>query len=229
MGQKASTIVTTVSFVLIGGLTFVNAIILTNGLGAAGRGAVATAYGSTIVFGWAFQFGVPAAAAYYAKDLEQSDIMNAAWRTVIVGAIPFAVLLTPFYLWQFNGIAFEEGGDSLRLWYLAFVVVQLVQGPFQAAMFYLRGLGSTLAFNVLLATPQLLVTLGYAVLWVTGNLTVRAALVSTMIMITSGWFIALTASKSWPKPGRKNAHLSSIRNYGPVSYTHLTLPTTPYV
>ena len=38
MGQKASTVVTTVTFVLIGGLTFVNAIILTNGLGAAGRG-----------------------------------------------------------------------------------------------------------------------------------------------------------------------------------------------
>ena len=134
-------------FVLIAGLTFVNAIILTNGLGAAGRGAVATAYGATIVFGWAFQFGLPASAAYYAKDLDHRDILNAAWRMCVIGAIPFALLLTPFYLWQFNGIAFEEGGQSLKLWYLAFVAVHILQSPFQSAVFYLRGVGSTVMFN----------------------------------------------------------------------------------
>ena len=200
-------------FVIIAGLTFVNAIILTNGLGAAGRGAVATAYGATIVFGWAFQFGLPASAAYYAKDLEHSDILNAAWRMCVVGAIPFALLLTPFYLWQFNGIAFEEGGQSLKLWYLAFVAVHIVQSPFQSAVFYLRGVGSTVMFNVLLAAPQLLITLGYAVLYLTGNLTVTSALASTMIMMTSGWIIALTASGSWPSIGLKTEHFTTIRNY----------------
>jgi len=212
-GQKASTLVTTVIFVLIAGLTFVNAIILTNGLGAAGRGAVATAYGATVVFGWAFQFGLPASAAYYAKDLQQRDILNAAWRMIVVGAIPFAVLLTPFYLWQFNGIAFEEGGQSLKLWYLAFVAVHTLQSPFQSAVFYLRGVGSTVMFNVLLAAPQLLITTGYAVLYLTGNLTVKSALASTMIMLTSGWVIALTASGSWPTFGVRNKHFTAIRSF----------------
>jgi O-antigen/teichoic acid export membrane protein len=212
-GQKASTLVTTVVFVVIAGLTFVNAIILTNGLGAAGRGAVATAYGATIVFGWAFQFGLPASAAYYAKDLDHRDILNAAWRMCVMGAIPFALLLTPFYLWQFNGIAFEEGGQSLKLWYLAFVAVHILQSPFQSAVFYLRGVGSTVMFNLLLAAPQLLITLGYSVLYLTGNLTVTSALASTMIMMTSGWIIALTASGSWPSFGVKSEHFEAIRSY----------------
>lgn len=212
-GQKASTLVTTVVFVVIAGLTFVNAIILTNGLGAAGRGAVAAAYGATIVFGWAFQFGLPASAAYYAKDLDQRDIMNAAWRMCVMGAIPFALLLTPFYLWQFDGVAFEEGGQSLKLWYLAFVAVHILQSPFQSAVFYLRGIGSTLLFNILLAAPQVGITLGYLILWVSGNLSVTSALASTMFMMTLGWIVALTASGSWPSLGVRSEHFETIRGY----------------
>ncbi len=206
--------VTTVVFLVIAGLTFVNAVILTNGLGAAGRGAVAAAYGATIVFGWAFQFGLPAAAAYYAKDLDQRDIMNAAWRMCLVGAIPFAVLLTPFYLWQFNGVAFAEGGQSLKFWYLAFVAIHIVQSPFQSVVFYLRGIGSTLLFNILLAAPQVGITLGYLALYVTGNLSVEAALTSTMIMMTLGWALAFTVSGSWPTAGLPSRHFAALRDYG---------------
>lgn len=123
------------------------------------------------------------------------------------------MLLTPFYLWQFNGVAFEEGGQSLKLWYLAFVAVHILQSPFQSAVFYLRGVGSTVMFNLLLAAPQLLITVGYTVLYLTGNLTVTSALASTMIMMTSGWVIALTASGSWPSFGVKSEHLATIRSY----------------
>lgn len=214
VGQRASTLVTTTAFVLIAGLTFVNAVVLTNALGAQGRGAVATAYGATVVLGWAFQFGMPAAAGYYAKDVDQQAIMNAAWRMCFVGALPFALLLTPFYLWQLDGKAFDQGGSSLQVWYLAFVAIHILQSPFQAAVYYLRGMGSTVLFNVLLALPQLFITTGYLVLLALDRLTVTSALTSTMVAMTSGWAIALTLSRSWPKVTSARSEFTRMRSYG---------------
>lgn len=205
---------TTTAFVFIAGLTFVNAIVLTNALGAEGRGAVATAYGATVVLGWAFQFGMPGAAGYYAKDIDQRTIMNAAWRMCLVGALPFALLLTPLYLWQLDGKAFEQGGTSLKLWYLAFVALHVLQSPFQSAVYYLRGMGSTVKFNVLLAMPQLLITSGYLLLYVLGRLTVTTALASTMTAMATGWIIALSASGSWPRATSGRSEFARLRSYG---------------
>lgn len=213
-GQRLSTALTSMAFVLVAGLTFVNAVILTNALGADGRGAIATAYGATVVLGWAFQFGMPSAASYYAKDLDHQTVMNAAWRTCLLAGIPFALVLTPFYMWQLDGQAFEQGGDSLKLWYLAFVALHLFQSPFQTAVYYLRGSGSTVRFNLFLALPQLLVTLGYVVLLIFGRLTVDTALASTMMALAAGWALTITYNDGWPKRTSGPKRLAEIRSFG---------------
>lgn len=213
-GQRASTTVTTAAFVFIAGLTFVNAVVLTNALGAEGRGAVATAYGATVVLGWAFQFGMPGAAGYFAKDFDRQVVMNAVWRMCLFGAVPFVILLTPFYLWQLNGTAFEQGGSSLKLWYLAFIALHVLQSPFQSAVYFLRGSGSTVRFNLFLALPQLLVTGGYVLLLVVDRLTVTTALASTMAALSIGWFVTLTYNHAWPAPSGLPSRFSQLRNYG---------------
>ncbi len=213
-GQRASTTVTTAAFVFIAALTFVNAVILTNALGAEGRGAVATAYGATVVLGWAFQFGMPSAAGYFAKDVDRQVVMNAVWRMCLFGAVPFALLLTPLYLWQLNGTAFEQGGSSLKLWYLAFIALHILQSPFQSAVYFLRGSGSTLRFNLFLALPQVLVTSGYLTLLIADQLTVTTALTSTMAALAIGWAVTLTYNRAWPGRSSAPSRFTQLRNYG---------------
>lgn len=211
--QRLETVFTSSAFMVTAGLTFLNAIMLSRGLGDAGRGAVAAAYGNTIVLGWAFQIGVPNAASYFAKDIDSRRVIMSAWTMTLFGAVPLALLLTPFYLWQMSGESFTEGGDSLRTWYIAFVAVNLLNGPFLSAVVWLRGVGNAVKFNVLLALPQVLITLGYAVLFVTDTMTVDRALTSTMITMLTGWVIALSATNSWPGRGFSRPVFDRIRHY----------------
>lgn len=211
--QRFESLFTSSAFLITNGLLFINLFVLSRGLGDAGRGMVAAAYGNTIVIGWAFQIGVPTAAGYFAKDLSHRRIAMSAWAMVLAGAVPVAVLLIPFFAWQLGGEVFTEGGDSLRTWYIAFIALQLFNGVFLSAMFWLRGVGNLVKFNLLLAIPQVLITLGYLVLWISGNLTVNSALASTFIMLSIGWIIGLTASKSWPGRGFSREIFGRVRNY----------------
>ena len=211
--QRFESLFTSSAFLITNGLLFVNLFVLSNALGAEGRGMVAAAYGNTIVIGWAFQIGLPTAAGFFAKDLSHRRIAMSAWAMVLLGAIPIAVLLIPFFIWQLGGMVFAEGGESLQRWYLAFVVLQLLNGVFLSAMFWLRGVGSLFKYNLLLAAPQVLITLGYVVLWISGNLTVNSALASTFIMLSIGWIIGLTATDSWPGRGFSRDIFAQVRNY----------------
>ena len=211
--QQFETIFTSSAFMITAVLTLFNAVMLSNALGDAGRGAVAAAFGNTLVLGWAFQVGVPNAAAYFAKDIDMRKVMMSAWTMTVVIALPLALVLIPFYMWQLDGESFVEGGDSLRRWYIAFVAVNLLNGPFLSAVFWLRGIGNTIRFNVLLALPQLLITLGYAVLFVSGNMTVNNALTSTMVMMLTGWIIGLTVTNGWPGRGFSRVAYEKIRSF----------------
>lgn len=211
--QQLETIFTSSAFLITNGLLFVNLFLLANALGADGRGAVAAAYGNTIVIGWAFQIGVPAAAGYYAKDIDNRRVMMSSWAMTLVGAIPVALILIPFYLWQLSGESFTEGGSALKGWYIAFIVLQLFNGPFLSSVMWLRGVGSLVKFNVLLALPQLLITLGYLVLFLSGRMTVNSALTSTFIMMAIGWVAALTSTKSWPGRGFSREVFDQVRHY----------------
>ncbi len=212
--QKIESLFTSSAFLFTNGLLFVNLFILLRALGADGRGAVAAAYGNTVVLGWAFQIGVPAAAAYYAKDINSRRIAMSSWAMVLVGAIPMALIMIPFYLWQLGGESFTEGGESLQRWYLAFIVLQLFNGPFLCGIFWLRGVGNLVRFNVLLALPNVLVTLGYTVLWALGELTVDTALASTFTMTAIGWIVGITSTKSWPGRGYSSDVFKKVRHYG---------------
>lgn len=211
--QQMETIFTSSIFMITAGLTFVNTILLGNALGEAGRGAVAAAYGNTIVLGWAFQIGVPAAAAYFAKDVSNRRIAMSSWAMTAMFAIPIAAILIPFYRWQMNGDAFQEFGTDLKLWYIAFIVVNLFNGPFLSAVFWLRGVGNLVKFNVLLAIPQVLITLGYSVLFVLDRLTVFSALTSTFIMIVVGWTFGLVSTGSLPGRGFSQTTFNEVRHY----------------
>ena len=211
--QRFESLFTSSAFLITNGLLFVNLFILSNGLGAEGRGMVAAAYGNTIVIGWAFQIGLPTAAGFFAKDLSHRRIAMSAWAMVAAGAIPVAIILIPFFAWQLGGEVFSEGGESLRNWYLAFIALQLFNGVFLSAMFWLRGIGSLVKYNLLLAIPQVLITLGYVVLWISGNLTVNSALASTFIMLAIGWVVGLTSSDSWPGRGFSREIFGQVRNY----------------
>lgn len=211
--QQLETIFTSSAFLITNGLLFVNMFLLSRALDTDGRGAVAAAYGNTIVIGWAFQIGVPAAAGYFAKDIDNRRVIMSSWAMALVGAIPVAVLLIPFYLWQMSGESFTEGGDSLRAWYIAFIVLQLFNGPFLSSVIWLRGIGNLVKFNALLALPQLLITLGYVVLFVSGQMTVNSALTSTFIMLTLGWIIGLTSTNSWPGRGFSREVFGQVRRY----------------
>ncbi len=211
--QQLQTFFTSSAFLVTAGLTFLNAIMLSRALGDDGRGAVAAAYGNTLVLGWAFQVGVPNAAGYFAKDIDARRVIMSAWTMTLVIALPLAIALTPFYVWQMGGESFDQGGDSLRTWYIAFVAVNLFNGPFLSAVFWLRGIGNTVKFNVLLALPQVLITLGYVVLFVSDTMTVDRALTSTMIMMVSGWVIGLTTTNSWPGRGFSKPAFDRIRHY----------------
>lgn len=211
--QQLETIFTSSAFLITNGLLFVNLFLLANALGDDGRGAVAAAYGNTIVIGWAFQIGVPAAAGYFAKDIDNRRVIMSSWAMMISGAIPIAILLIPFYLWQMSGESFTEGGDALQNWYLAFIALQLFNGPFLSAVIWLRGRGNLVKFNALLALPQVLITLGYAVLFVSGQMTVNTALASTFIMMSTGWLIGLISTNSLPGPGFSREIFQQIRHY----------------
>ena len=211
--QRFESLFTSSAFLFTNGLLFVNLFILANALGDVGRGMVAAAYGNTIVIGWAFQIGLPTAAGYFAKDVDHRRIAMTAWKFVLVGAIPIAILLIPFFWWQLSGMVFSEGGDSLRNWYLAFIGLQLFNGVFLSALFWLRGVGNLFRYNLLLALPQILITTGYAVLWIVGQLTVNSALGWTFIALSTGWIIGLTATKSWPGSGYSQTAFEEIRSY----------------
>ena len=211
--QQLETIFTSSAFLVTNGLLFVNLFLLANALGADGRGAVAAAYGNTIVIGWAFQIGVPGAAGYFAKDIDNRRVIMSAWAMTLIGAIPVAILLIPFYMWQLGGESFTEGGSSLKNWYIAFIVLQLFNGPFLSSVIWLRGVGNLVKFNLLLALPQLLITLGYLVLFFSGQMTVNSALGSTFIMMSIGWIVALTATNSWPGRGFSRDVFDQIRHY----------------
>ncbi len=212
--QKLESLFTSSAFLITNGLLFVNLFVLLRAVGTDGRGAVAAAYGNTVVLGWAFQIGVPAAAAYYAKDIDSRRIAMSSWAMVFVGAIPMAVILIPFYLWQLGGESFAEGGQSLQRWYIAFIILQLFNGPFLSGIFWLRGIGNLVRFNVLLALPNVLVTTGYIVLWAFGQLTVDTALTSTFAMTAIGWIVGLSATKSWPGRGYSSEVFKQVRHYG---------------
>lgn len=211
--QQLETIFTSSAFLITNGLLFVNLFLLANALGADGRGAVAAAYGNTIVMGWAFQIGVPAAAGYFAKDIDNRRVIMSAWAMTLLGAIPVAILLIPFYVWQLGGESFTEGGSSLKSWYVAFIILQLFNGPFLSSVIWLRGVGNLVKFNLLLALPQMLITLGYLVLFVSGQMTVNSALGSTFLMMSIGWIVALTATNSWPGRGFSREVFDQIRHY----------------
>ena len=212
--QKLESLFTSSAFLITSGLLFVNLFVLSRGLGDDGRGLVAAAYGNTIVLGWAFQIGIPAAAAYFAKDIDNRRIAMSSWAMMITGAIPIAVLMIPFYIWQLNGEVFTEGGDTVQRWYIAFIVLQLFNGPFLSSVLWLRGSGNLVKFNVLLALPQVLVTLGYVGLWIFGQLTVTSALASSFISLVVGWIIGLTATNSWPGRGFSKDIFKEVRSYG---------------
>ena len=211
--QNLEALFTSSAFMVTAGLTFLNAIMLANALGTDGRGAVAAAFGNTIVLGWAFQIGVPGAAAYFAKDVGNRHTIMSAWAMTLFGAIPLALLLIPFYLWVIAGDAFAEGGTSLRNWYFAFIALNLFNGPFLSAVFWLRGVGNTIKFNALLALPQLLITFGYFVLFVSGTMTVNRALASTFIMMSLGWVIGLVTTDSLPGRDFDTAVFKKVRSY----------------
>lgn len=211
--QQLETIFTSSAFLITNGLLFVNLFLLANALGADGRGAVAAAYGNTIVMGWAFQIGVPGAAGYFAKDIDNRRVIMSAWAMTLLGAIPVAILLIPFYMWQLGGESFTEGGSSLKSWYVAFIILQLFNGPFLSSVIWLRGIGNLVKFNLLLALPQMLITFGYIVLFVSGQMTVNSALASTFIMMSIGWIVALTATNSWPGRGFSREVFDQIRHY----------------
>jgi len=211
--QKFETLFTSSAFLLTNGLLFINMFLLARALGDDGRGAVAAAYGNTVVLGWAFQIGVPTAAGYFAKDVDNRRIAMSAWTMTLIGAIPIALLLIPFIRWQLGGKAFTEGGESLQNWYVAFIILQLFNGPFLSAIFWLRGVGNLVRFNVLLALPQVLITLGYLVLFISGNMTVNSALTSTFIMLAIGWTVGLTSTRSWPGRGFSRKVFDEVRSY----------------
>ena len=211
--QRFESLFTSSAFLFTNGLLFVNLFILANALGDDGRGMVAAAYGNTIVIGWAFQIGLPTAAGYFAKDVDHRKIAMTAWKFVLFGAIPIGIILIPFFLWQLSGPVFTEGGDSLRNWYLAFIALQLFNGVFLSALFWLRGIGNLFKYNLLLALPQILITGGYAVLWLIGELTVNSALASTFVALSIGWVIGLTATRSWPGRGYSQSAFEEIRSY----------------
>jgi O-antigen/teichoic acid export membrane protein len=211
--QQLETIFTSSAFLITNGLLFVNLFLLANALGDDGRGAVAAAYGNTIVIGWAFQIGVPAAAGYFAKDIDNRRVIMSSWAMTLVGAIPVAILLIPFYLWQLGGESFTEGGSSLKSWYIAFIILQLFNGPFLSSVIWLRGVGNLVKFNALLALPQVLITAGYVVLFASGHMTVNSALTSTFVMMSIGWIISLTLTNSWPGRGFSKGVFNEIRHY----------------
>lgn len=211
--QRFESLFTSSAFLLTNGLLFVNMFVLWRALGADGRGAVAAAYGNTIVIGWAFQIGVPTAAGYFAKDIDNRRISMSAWAMTLVGAIPVALLMVPFFWWQLDGPSFEEGGDTLKGWYIAFIVLQLFNGPFLSAIFWLRGVGNLVKFNLLLALPQVLITLGYLALWALGRLTINSALTSTFIMLALGWAIGLVSTNSLPGKGFSREIFDQVRHY----------------
>ena len=211
--QQLETIFTSSAFLITNGLLFVNLFLLANALGDDGRGAIAAAYGNTIVIGWAFQMGVPGAAGYFAKDIDNRRVIMSSWAMMVVGAIPVAILLIPFYMWQLSGESFTEGGSSLKTWYIAFIILQLFNGPFLSSVIWLRGVGNLVKFNALLALPQVLITAGYLVLFVSGQMTVNSALTSTFIMMSIGWVIGLTVTNSWPGHGFSKDVFNQIRHY----------------
>ncbi len=211
--QQMETIFTSSAFLVTNGLLFINLFLLANALGDDGRGAIAAAYGNTVVIGWAFQIGVPNAAAYFAKDIDQRRVIMSSWVMMLTAAIPMALLMIPFYMWQLGGTSFTEGGDTLKYWYLAFIALQLFNGPYLSAVFWLRGSGNLVRFNALLALPQALITGGYIVLFATGTMTVSSALTSTFVMTCIGWVIALTMTSSWPGSGFSREVFQRVRSY----------------
>ena len=211
--HQLETIFTSSAFMVTAGLTFVNTFLLANALGDDGRGAVAAAYGNTIVLGWAFQIGLPAAAAYFAKDVGIRRVSMSAWAMTSFYAVPMAALLIPFFAWQMQGDVFDDFGTDLKIWYVAFIILNLFNGPFLSAIFWLRGTGNTVKFNGLLALPQLLITLGYLVLFLLDELTVFSALTSTFVMMTIGWSVGLVSTRALPGRGFSMPVFKKMRHY----------------
>ncbi len=213
--QQFETLFTSSAFIITTGLMFLNSIMLARALGDDGRGAVAAVFGNTVVLGWAFQIGVPNAVAYFAKDMDNRRLIMSSWAMTAFVAIPMAIALTPFFIWQMSGDVFNDARfDGLRIFYVMFIVLQLFNGPFTSAVFYLRGIGNTFRFNLLLALPQFLITFGYFVLFVTGTMTVGRALTSTFCAMLFGWGYTLFSTRSLPGSGFDRTILKEVRHFG---------------
>ncbi len=210
--QQLDTVVTSFAFIITNGLFFLNSLMINRSLGDDGAGAVQAAYRNTIVLGWAFQIGVPAAAAYVAKDIDHRRVAMSAWNMTLRYAVPMALALTPFYWWMMQGDAFDQF-DGLRTWFIAFIVLSVFNGPFLSCVLWLRGIGNTMRFNLLLALPQLLITLGYAIWFISGTMTVTRALTSTMIALVVGWSAALIITDSLPGRGFSRDAFTRVRSF----------------
>ncbi len=208
-GQAADSAITSLSFLATAGLGFINAPILADALGAEGRGELAAVVAVTQLLGFMTRFGFPRAAAYFATVMPWRSLIMSAWAATALVALPVLIMLFPLYDWMLA----DKAEITVR-WFYYYLALTVITNPANSAVFWLRGTGQTLRFNLYQALPAVLTSLGYLGLFAVGELNLRNALISTFSANAIAWGLTLINTKGLPGRGFNRDDFVRNANYG---------------
>ena len=207
-GHRRDSLLGAGSNLVVYALALLTGPLLGRSLGPAGRGDLAAVLTPTQLWAWSTTYGLPGATAYYAPDVDRSELMTSAWVVTAAVNIPLVALawfLVPVYL---------SGHDPATVgWFRAILVSTLVALPSVTTLNHLNGIGRTLAFTVLRHLPTVSYSGAVVLLSITGRLTLPSALAATLLANVASAVAALGVGRGWPGHFRR-ATLALQWRYG---------------
>lgn len=146
--------------------------LLARSLGLAERGDLAAVYVPFVTFGWLVGIGLPAAAAFYVRLLDEREIMALACRVMYLFAVPVALALG-WFAPAFLADRPDETVTGLRI--LLLVTTILVPVDVAEAMLRARE-GAGFRYNSLRAVRPVLCMVLLVLLGISGHLTLTTAM-----------------------------------------------------
>lgn len=207
--HRRDTLITTLSGIGVFGLAILTGPLLARSLGATGRGSVAAVIIPTQVLGWLLMFGVPPAAAYYARRLPRRAIVMGSWVLAVLAGVPIVAIL-----WPLVPFVLEQHPPVTVGYFRLFALAALVVLPYTTVIDQLRGAGRVIEFSVYRALPIVLNAIGLAALFVLGMLTLERALLMALLANLVGWLTAIVVNRGMPGRGFDRAVFKKLTGYG---------------
>lgn len=206
---RFDSMVTTGAGLFVYALSAVTGPLLARNLGPAGRGDLAAVLVPTEMVGWILCFGMPLAAVFHSRHHEDRSLVMSSWAFALVAG--GALVLASWWAipWYLRDHAPETVG-----WFRAFLVSVIVFAPVMTAVQLLTARGAILLFNFWKLFPLVVNSAFVVALAVTGDLTLRTAILAAFTAKVLWFAGALTSTRSWPGRGFRRLVMGRQLRYG---------------